>query len=250
MPLIEYDFTTLESCPNTASGNISIQTLSTDYTYSIDGVNFQNEPNFENLQAGTYTLQVQDANGCMVEESIDVLSLANLQYVVEDVIITCEDLEAELEVQVFAGDMNTLSVLWDDGSTDLNRTINQAGAYSVIVSDGCQSIETTVQARMEDDPNSNYMYVPNAFSPNDDGFNDEFHGFMPTTVGVQDYKLHIFDRWGNQVFLSEDPTQGWDGRFKGNVLSTGVFIWHMEATVLSCGQEVKVEKQGDVILMR
>ena len=250
MPLIEFDVTTLESCPNTASGNISIQPLSTDYTYSIDAVSFQNEPNFENLQAGTYTLQVQDPNGCMVEESIDVLSLPSLQYVVEDIIISCEDLEAELKVQVFSADMNTLSVLWDDGSTDLNRTIRQAGAYSVIVSDGCQSMETTVQARMEDDPNRNYMYIPNAFSPNGDGFNDEFHGFIPTTVGVQDYKLHIFDRWGNQVFLSEDPTQGWDGKFKGNLLSTGVFIWHMEATVLSCGQEVKVERKGDIVLMR
>ena len=250
MPLIEYDFTVLESCPDIASGNISIQPLSTDYTYSIDGVNFQNEPSFNNLQAGTYTLQIQDTNGCLEEEVVQLLSLPNLQYVVEDVVISCEDLEAELEVQVFAGDINTLSVLWDNGSTDLNRMISQAGTYFVTVSDGCQSIETSVQARMEDNPNSDDMYIPNVFSPNNDGFNDEFHGFIPTTVGVIDYKLHIFDRWGNQVFLSNDPIQAWDGKFKGKLLNTGVFIWHLEATVLSCGQEVKVEKKGDVVLMR
>lgn len=52
--------------------------------------------------------------------------------------------------------------------------------------------------------------VPNAFSPNDDDVNDSFQG-VGVFVGMKDFKMEIFDRWGNTVFTSTDPTYGWSG---------------------------------------
>lgn len=52
--------------------------------------------------------------------------------------------------------------------------------------------------------------LPNAFSPNEDGFNDEFKG-IGMFAGMKEFEMTIYDRWGNMIFASEDPEQGWDG---------------------------------------
>ncbi len=68
------------------------------------------------------------------------------------------------------------------------------------------------------------FYIPNAFSPNGDGMNDTFKG---TGIGVKEYSLMIYDRWGNLVFISNDLETGWDGRFNSGeeVSLQDVFVW-------------------------
>lgn len=70
------------------------------------------------------------------------------------------------------------------------------------------------------------IYVPNAFTPDDNGVNDVF---MPEGIGWSDYELRIFSRWGSQVFESFDPTVGWDGtiRGKGEVAAPDVYVWRI-----------------------
>ncbi|MGZ3866511.1 MAG: PKD domain-containing protein, partial [Bacteroidia bacterium] len=72
------------------------------------------------------------------------------------------------------------------------------------------------------------IYVPNAFSPNSDGVNDYF---FAKGEGIKDFKMYIFDRWGNQVFFSDDIYKGWDGRYqsKGNdIVQEDVYVWKID----------------------
>ena len=72
------------------------------------------------------------------------------------------------------------------------------------------------------------IYVPNAFSPNDDGTNDIFYA---KGEGIKEFKMYIFDRWGNQVFFSDDISKGWDGRFlnkTGEMVLEDVYVWKIE----------------------
>jgi gliding motility-associated-like protein len=74
-----------------------------------------------------------------------------------------------------------------------------------------------------------FIYVPSAFTPNFDGTND---AFLPVGEGVTEYKLWVYDRWGNLAFSSNDILKGWDGRHlnKGNTISQeDVYIWKIEA---------------------
>lgn len=71
------------------------------------------------------------------------------------------------------------------------------------------------------------VYPPNAFTPNGDHVNDSFNA-MP--VFVKDYKLKVFNRWGEQVFISEDKHQLWDGTFKGNRQFNNVYIYQIDYT--------------------
>lgn len=72
------------------------------------------------------------------------------------------------------------------------------------------------------DFNCGDFFVPNAFSPNNDGKNDfiNVHG-----VCIRTYNLQIYNRWGEKVFETSDLTNSWDGTFKGKAMDTGVFVY-------------------------
>jgi gliding motility-associated-like protein len=72
------------------------------------------------------------------------------------------------------------------------------------------------------------FYIPNAFSPNLDGKND---GFKGQGLGINEYRMWIFDRWGNTIFYSEELDKAWDGTFQGksgNTVMQDVYVWKVE----------------------
>ena len=125
----------------------------------------------------------------------------------------------------------------------------ESGLYSLTVTDeyDCSAVaDVFVQVLKK-----RKVYVPNAFSPNNDGFNDEF---MPYTGrDVQRIKeFRIFDRQGNMVFEAGDFQPGdlsksWNGIFRGKVMQPGVFGWY--ATIEFIDSDVVMYK-GDVTLVR
>lgn len=72
------------------------------------------------------------------------------------------------------------------------------------------------------------VYMPSAFSPNGDGLNDWVRPFIPGML--QFHRFVVYNRQGNQVFLSTTEEQPWDGRHKGQLLSPDVFVWMVEYT--------------------
>lgn len=94
------------------------------------------------------------------------------------------------------------------------------------------------------------VYVPNAFTPNNDGLNDVF---QPKGFGVTKYQLQIFDRWGERVFETKTFEKGWDGRFRSKGLEyeqtceEGVYTWLINVTsVFGKAHELK----GHVTLIK
>jgi gliding motility-associated-like protein len=89
--------------------------------------------------------------------------------------------------------------------------------------DGCEGADD-ILVKVYKGPD---IYVPTAFTPNHDGRNDVLR---PVAVGISQFKyFRIFNRWGNMVYSSQDPSQGWDGKIKGLEQSTGSYVWIAEA---------------------
>ncbi len=97
--------------------------------------------------------------------------------------------------------------------------------------------------------------VPNAFTPNQNGSpgslydpndlsNDIFH---PNVQGAETYQLSIFSRWGELLFETKNPQEGWDGYYKGKICTQDVYVWKVKATFLD-GKVLT--KTGDVLLLR
>ena len=95
------------------------------------------------------------------------------------------------------------------------------------------------------------VYMPTAFSPNGDGQNDVF--FVQSGSRVQEVRsFRIFNRWGNLLFekvgfLPNDPAWGWDGRYRGEAMPPGVYLFF---AVIEMPNGKEVPLQGSFTLMR
>jgi gliding motility-associated-like protein len=90
------------------------------------------------------------------------------------------------------------------------------------------------------------FWIPNAFTPgNKDGLNDVF---KPIVIGVEDYTFRIFNRWGEQIYKTNDTEAGWNGTYKGKSCTDDVYVWKCEfQNIVSKEYESRV---GHVMLVR
>ncbi|MBI4947244.1 MAG: gliding motility-associated C-terminal domain-containing protein [Bacteroidetes bacterium] len=91
------------------------------------------------------------------------------------------------------------------------------------------------------------LFIPNAFSPNNDGDNDVLKVYMENLNCFKEFYFVIFNRWGEKVFESYDQKKGWDGMFQDKWLDSAVFNYYLEATLTS---EEKIKKKGNISLLR
>jgi gliding motility-associated-like protein len=90
-----------------------------------------------------------------------------------------------------------------------------------------------------------YQFVPSAFTPNGDGLNDVFRMGNMKYLRLQEFR--VFNRWGQQVFSTEDPQTGWDGKFNGVDQPTGVYGYMIKVAIPDGSTRFY---KGDVTLMR
>jgi len=281
--LEEVDFEIIEPlCHGGNDGGILI-TSNADYNYSITGDDFSEDKEFLNLNAGNYLLHVEGRNVCFIlkdsleitepdliettfmeeicigdsiefmgnffnrpgnyidtstaQNGCDSLVIFKLRYLKQDFLGNDTTLCSALPFTIKSTQPNTQ---WLGYPPNQNLTISQSGLYIATYEDdkGC-TIRDSVLIEFLD---SIQAFIPTAFSPNDDGINDIFEPFFNNPT---EYKLQVFDRWGNQLF---DKKEGWDGRFDGKRMNTGVYLWVLEITRDACGTIEKVIKSGEVNL--
>jgi gliding motility-associated-like protein len=123
--------------------------------------------------------------------------------------------------------------------------INEDIIYTLSVSDGICTREDTVEIKVYEiiceDP---FVFVPNAFSPNNDNNNDVLY---VRGLYIEKVIFRVFDRWGEMVFESTDVSQGWDGTFRNKLLQPDVYDYYLDVT---CVGGLKSIVKGNVTLMR
>jgi gliding motility-associated-like protein len=94
------------------------------------------------------------------------------------------------------------------------------------------------------------LLIPNAFSPNlsgpgnENGQNDVF---LPLMRGVQEFQMLVFNRWGELLYETKDPAQGWNGYFKGQLCPQDVYVYKIQAKFAD-GETIT--RVGDINLLR
>ena len=241
-----------ESCWNLGDGKIIVEMPSggaAPYEFSLDGSSYAEETEFTDLMGGDYTVYVRDANGCAFTYELEVPTSQRLEVQALDQIIDCD--ETEVEIQAFInGGQGDITYAWATGEDTESILVSEPGIYTFIATDACGTTETEAEVAYEMDTRLSLIYVPSAFSPNNDGANDKIQGYAAANIEIMSYDLMIFDRWGNLMQEIRDINEGWDGEYKGVTMSSGVFTYILKSKVVSCGVEKDITMAGDISLLR
>lgn len=202
--------------------------------YSYSWSNSAVSTSLTNLGPGTYSVTVSDQNGCTYVQSFTItqppavtVDLGPNQTIAVDDSVHISLLTNLSDEAIAEIDWSSYNGISCPGCPifEFIATNSQTISASVIDTAGCEGADsmrlTVLVPRI--------IYVPNVFSPNDDGVNDFFTIFGRRNLS-RIVSLQIFDRWGNQLFITEDiepgvPSLGWDGKFKGTVVQPGVYVY-------------------------
>ncbi len=202
--------------------------------------------------ASVFTVEVENQYGCRdtLQASIIVINLRITAAVEPDTIFQGE--QAQLNVvtdcQGCTYSWTPTGVLNDPNIQNPIATPTETTTFSVTVTLGQCTAEASVQLVVLQaicDPS--HVFLPNAFSPNGDGNNDIFRLRSNFLDQLLEMELIVFNRWGQKMFETTNPLQGWDGKFNGEELPPDVYGYYLRVV---CPNEEELIQKGNVTLLR
>jgi gliding motility-associated-like protein len=225
------------------------------YNYALNGFNNQSNNAFIGLEADTYQISVTDSLGCRyIFESIVGEPLEIIVYAGSDDTIRLG--EQKLLKALLVQGPDSVSYSWSPNvdilcdtciTTIASPFVTRTYTVAVVDTNGCRaSDQVTIFLDIE-----RPVFIPNAFTPNNDGNNDRITVFASPIV-KQVRQFSIYDRWGEKVFESKNfppsnENYGWDGSFKGKSCNPQIFVYYTEVEFID-GELMQFK--GEINLIR
>ncbi|TNE59522.1 MAG: hypothetical protein EP344_08470, partial [Bacteroidetes bacterium] len=253
-PDVVFDLGVQASCANSGTGQLTVENPAgglQPFQYSLDGTSFQQELTFSGLLPGDYTVWLEDANGCLFEGAAAVPALEPLVVELNAVPLPC-DSGGVLLAPLVGGDQTALNYQWSTGQQIPAITVYNPGMYWVEVRNSCDVLKREVEVNWADsDAAPSFVYLPNVFAPlSTDPDNARFHPHFASGLRLLNYKLEVYDRWGNLMFRSRDTDEGWTGPFRDHDMQPAVFVWLLSVDIDYCGRIRHLRLEGDVTVVR
>jgi len=194
-------------CPNS-----SIFLINDDFQSYL----WSDSSNFEILEltnSGIFWLEVTDTNNCKYRDSISVVAIDVPEINLGKDTLICEGDFVKLQLKT-----QSLDYLWSDGSTSNNLLVSDSGLYWVEVTNICGTSKDEIYLSTE---YCGDIYIPNIFTPNNDGINDFF---KIKGIEKEAWTIYIYDRLGSLVFFSDNYKSDWQA--EGYPEATYFFILH------------------------
>ena len=189
-------------------------------------------------QAGNYWIKL-NAGGCYFTDTVTINYQQTPMVQLPNDTIICED--SRVDISIPQGNYN---ILWSDGSMLNNRSFNMAATYSVSLSNFCGT--ATDNFVLQTKSCNCYLYIPNAFTPTGDGLNECFKAVY--NCEFEHFQLYIYNRWGQLVYETQNPTDCWDGKYKNSFTEPGVYVYMLEyKSIYNAGKEVR---KGRITVVR
>ena len=253
--LVYTDSTTCFSSTITNGSIYVLGAVNPPYKYSIDnGVTYQSSGNFYSLPAGPHTIITENRCGCKDTLTSFIFSPGPFSLSINPDTLYL-DLGGQSSISVSTFNVINPSYVWSpltgiscsdclepifSPHESQEYTLRLTDHRSILSGENC-FIEGKVHVIVDLHKRS---YLPNAFSPNGDGVNDEWYIFGE---GIKSISMFIYDRWGEKVFENNNALRGWNGYFNGVLLNPGVYAYFVEVEYLD---NLKETYQGSVSLIR
>ena len=209
------------SCPDSKDGAIKLFVNSGTPPFLFQWANGGSTESLTGLAAGDYSYTVSDALGCKAVNTVTIdVPPGGLMFDYEMTPETCEgDLDGSITLSIIGG-ATPYSLKWSNGGNESGLVNLGHGDYTVTLTDaaGCEIVRTiTVGEQCNPD-------IPDVFSPNGDGINDEW-----VIPGIENYprnEVRIFNRWGNIIYQKNGYMNDWTGTYtNGELLSIGAYYY-------------------------
>jgi gliding motility-associated-like protein len=241
-----------ETCQNSCNGSIVsiVNGGIPPYTYLWNTNPSQTTSGATGLCSGSYTVSVTDSLHCVATASTSV-SVSSA--VTADFTANPPTGVIPLTVNFYYSGTGADTYYWDFGDGSTGTGLNPSHIYT---HDGSYTVILTVYSAAPDSCTDTYtivitailpsvLVVPNVFTPNADGFNDEF---KPEQVAIKTLHAIVYDRWGKKIAEWNDPDGSWNGRTKnGQNCADGTYYYILEAEGFDA---VKYNLNGTITLMR
>jgi len=136
------------------------------------------------------------------------------------------------------------SYFTDQTATSQSFIVKDSTQEFVVIGKSSQGCLDSAILVVNIDPNTKDFFIPNAFTPNNDGKNDIFKAYGSS---IKEIDLRVFNQWGQMLFETNDPGKGWDGTYNGNPQPVGVYIYLVRAVLY--GEKI-ITKRGTLNLIR
>lgn len=220
-----------ETCPGACDGTILVA------ANGLAGIRLNGGPLIAGgstfgLCPGTYAVEAVDGNGCTASTQavVDPGSPVEAGFTATPSRTTV----LNTLVTFTNTSVGAVSNLWNFGGLGTSTAVSPVYRFpemsdtlsvclTVTNAAGCTDTECAI---LIIDPIAD-LFVPNAFTPDNDGINDVFLAVGDRALG-RNFKMTIFDRWGGEIFFSNDMLKGWDGSVEGQPAQDGVYAWVIE----------------------
>ena len=201
------------------------------------------QPTYTAFTGGEYWLNVTDTYGCRFNDSILLYSLTVPVFNMGNDTLICIGSTLILDPGI---DSAFHHFTWSDYSTGTTLAVTDSGDYWLEVINPCGEMTDYILIQTENC--IPVIAVPNAFTPNGDGLNDDF---LVKADNISNFRMLIYDRWGRLIFESTDLDQGWDGLINGQPAPVGTYVWLAIYDVRAEDNSFKTEKsKGTVVLLQ
>jgi gliding motility-associated-like protein len=212
------------------------------YQYGSTYQWFDGSTNPYNTFYGTQEISVTVTNACGIDSDTMRNRTVNIYLFLPDDSLLCKDDILPLDVWIDS----TTNYLWSNGETNHYIEVSKPGIYEVTVSNLCGTLSDDIIITNYDC--ANCIKMPTAFTPNNDGKNDEYHG--RTDCNITQFHLMIFNRWGQLMFESFDILNGWNGLYQNTEQPIGAYSYVLDYEWWDGNSSNKVEKSGNITLIR
>lgn len=188
------------------------------YVWHDNSTNWQ----FHAKSPGIYYVNVRDTNGCEKGDTIVFTRTYSPEMDLGQDRSICARMTATL-----GPDEEYFRYEWSNGSTDQKIVVDEEGDYILRVYDevGCYR-DDTIHLKIDVNALPNVLYIANSFTPNGDQLNDLFP--FDEIINQPEYRVRVFNRWGEKMFDSKDGVQAWDAKFKGELVNEDAYIYQVE----------------------
>lgn len=193
-------------------------------------------------ETGSYIVTIETGCGVDTDSVWLGFSLYPLAEIGSDTTLCVEDFPIVLSAE----EERQGEYTWQDGSSEKSYTVFEPGFYTLQVANNCGVASDSMLVTSRDCRCN--VFVPTGFTPDFDAVNDLMEiGYQ---CAFQSFSLRIYNRWGQEVFATNNPDTPWDGFTKGKAAPEGVYVWVLQYEYLARGWSIPNTETGTVTIIR